>query len=993
MKSEITKYSEDNFSTIEVKFVFPVEDLQLNETSIGIRVSLNECSIFGPPGGPELPSKIIRLALPQNTKVTEVLVKTGKVIRLNKKSEKVAPIQPPQIAGKYKEPSPRKVNEKDRPDFASNSFEAPEFFPPQSKLYENEMNKRHYWIKHIKTEQNGPLSIAVIKIMPLRTTRKGFLRFAPKIIISVKCAKTAKSATDTASKFSTGQIKRFIDLTKGFVLNPEDVDNFDLLADSLPSLYDYIIVTDNQNWNETTLTAITPTTPEEDPGDLVQEFQRLADWKNRRGLKAKVVTISDIVSGSIPGENVDFKNQARDLQEVIRNFLKWAYDNWGISWVLLGGDVNIVPVRIVAGCLPGHYHGEITIQTRNDPPENAEAYWETCPKGGYPSPYHTFLKMNATDCGELWLYTPDSWDKHCLVRQDNGLLIPYIDSVPHAGPMDLFWWFCENDSYNTRSYTPTNFVFIKGIVPLWNGTLSWLYYYNTISTDLYYSSLKADQKYNLPGKHDWDLNDNKIYGQSKIDYTQTDNSDFDGVEFRADVSVGRAPVSKVIEAKTFVDKVIAYEQFRNPDGSMLPLAWPSKMLIASSGQGFYGSGFQFQRGVNYQYDSGNKRSVLDLGSNTVTSDYLKLIIITANEDILFFEYDTNAATTGRGWYYCLDNGNFSPSEQIINGVSQALPTKWIVVYSQKVEELTPKFYLLYSQTEKSNSVIDQENLRAQIQNEIPQIANFYRIYQDLGTLTPSQIASTPIEYLLSGNITKRLNEGYHFLSLCGEGDPTGCCGLYTARPGNTQNLVNGYQTFITFANACLTNQFDSPDQLPLSKALLNNQNGGAVAYVGFSRFGYSKPEGGGESAESQSLFFHALTPKTNNLGLLNDSRLSIAQEGAYQKWIVFAQNLMGDPEMPVWIGTPVNMNMSGVPSELNTGDQELNLIVTDDCWLPIGDVVITATLDNALLEKCITDANGNAVLRLSLANPGNLEIVASYKNAISAIQTCNIKSP
>lgn len=75
-------------------------------------------------------------------------------------------------------------------------------------------------------------------------------------------------------------------------------------------------------------------------------FQTLADWKRSKGLSAEIVAVEDIY---------DFYDGI-DEQEKIRNFIRDAYYNNDLSYVLLGGDAdgsrkggtsgdNIVPVR------------------------------------------------------------------------------------------------------------------------------------------------------------------------------------------------------------------------------------------------------------------------------------------------------------------------------------------------------------------------------------------------------------------------------------------------------------------------------------------------------------------------------------------------------------------------------------------------------------------------------------------------------------------------
>lgn len=72
-------------------------------------------------------------------------------------------------------------------------------------------------------------------------------------------------------------------------------------------------------------------------GSLEDEFQRLADWKTKKGVPATVVNTSWIES-SYAGTGVD-------TQERIRNFINDTYTAWGTKWVLLGGDTNIIPCR------------------------------------------------------------------------------------------------------------------------------------------------------------------------------------------------------------------------------------------------------------------------------------------------------------------------------------------------------------------------------------------------------------------------------------------------------------------------------------------------------------------------------------------------------------------------------------------------------------------------------------------------------------------------
>jgi len=71
---------------------------------------------------------------------------------------------------------------------------------------------------------------------------------------------------------------------------------------------------------------------------LAAEFQVLADFKTAQGLATVVSTVENIVSGNRNGA---------DVQETIRMYIRDAYEKWGIEYVLLGGDSDILPPRYV----------------------------------------------------------------------------------------------------------------------------------------------------------------------------------------------------------------------------------------------------------------------------------------------------------------------------------------------------------------------------------------------------------------------------------------------------------------------------------------------------------------------------------------------------------------------------------------------------------------------------------------------------------------------
>ncbi|HII06380.1 MAG TPA: hypothetical protein HA349_03425, partial [Methanotrichaceae archaeon] len=115
---------------------------------------------------------------------------------------------------------------------------------------------------------------------------------------------------------------------------PEDREDVDMIVDNpektttyvsdlaltgksllLDGNYEYVIIT-NQYMKDA-------------PGPY--NFQELANWKTSKGVPAAIVTVEEIYAA--------YKYTLhRDDQEMIRNFIKDAYANNGIRYVLLGGD-------------------------------------------------------------------------------------------------------------------------------------------------------------------------------------------------------------------------------------------------------------------------------------------------------------------------------------------------------------------------------------------------------------------------------------------------------------------------------------------------------------------------------------------------------------------------------------------------------------------------------------------------------------------------------
>lgn len=67
------------------------------------------------------------------------------------------------------------------------------------------------------------------------------------------------------------------------------------------------------------------------------DFHTLISKRQEQGLSATIKTVEEIYA-EYPGE---------DNPERIRNFIRDAYLNWSTNWILLAGDVEFVPTRLL----------------------------------------------------------------------------------------------------------------------------------------------------------------------------------------------------------------------------------------------------------------------------------------------------------------------------------------------------------------------------------------------------------------------------------------------------------------------------------------------------------------------------------------------------------------------------------------------------------------------------------------------------------------------
>lgn len=847
---------------------FQRNDLTIRETSLGVRFQLKGCRIEGPAGAPALPLRKIKIALPPRTRPKRLKIKIVKKTLVAQSKVFVASIQPQEDPFVYYDNIDNKAPVKT--------------IMPDEALYKQALKGKGGPAVMGEPLHIGNIPVVTIEVKPLQYTEDGAIELIEHLVLEV----SLKADKKAFIKPTLTRLQRYKEhsLVHELVENPELVRDtplqlkkmakIDKLVPSpvripehigqpgarvrIPNHVDYLIITDNDKWDADSATKTTPA------GNLNSEFDRLAAHKKARGYRTHVAQIKDIVSGQYG----DFSTGARDLQEVIRSFLKHFVAQKGVEWLLLGGDVSIVPPRLACACAWGRINqGSLDDENRSE--------W----KGTYLG-----MRVNAAELGA---------NTHTLTNYSTGQLIPF-DASGSSNTTTPGWYHTTDDTFATRTAVQSQWIRVNGPAVLTNASMAWYTPTNMIPTDMYYSSLYGPL-YNIPGRHDWDLLNNGLYAQHSHDDT-----DLGGADFSVDVGVGRAPVETVDQARIFVDKVIEYDKW-GEQHLIHEFNRFKKMLYVAEHWARYFHTISPQAGNtsppgNQRFHSNSAGGYALIHDTALTRENSGNKIICRYSDVARKElqFNMDADTSSPGWFYAVSANDLTPSFVQISilfiSFRLPVPTEWAVVHGPPAD-ITPASYDV-DKEETDSSVTQQEELREWMNSQFGRINQVQRLYSDVTDMPAGSFSGAALKQLTTENLRDELNSGHHFVSLTGHGNWSGVAHLDHAM---INSLNNGAKSFIAIADSCLTNKFDANDAI--GESLLHHPTGGAVAYIGNSRYSWI---GIGDDFRLQ--FFKSMK-YSRNLANLNDSRCLFrndTQHRLYKIWTILEQTLMGDPEMNVY---------------------------------------------------------------------------------------------
>ncbi len=217
-----------------------------------------------------------------------------------------------------------------------------------------------------------------------------------------------------------------------------------------------------------------------------------------------------------------------------------------------------------------------------------------------------------------------------------------------------------------------------------------------------------------------------------------------------------------------------------------------------------------------------------------------------------------------------------------------------------------------------------------------------------------------IEGISESAANNEFDNGYQLVHFVGHGNEYGIyygvqgSGGPIMNTSDADNLSNGFSKLsIVTSIACFSGAMDeagsSANYDCLAEHLINATNGGAVAVMFNSRYGWGdgSQEGAlGASGEQSKYFFRAIHQNGHYIlgqawADMESSMVPAAGSNQYYRWCLYERNLLGDPTLEIWTDVPVQLSMTVNADSILEGQDTVITVTVGDAKAPVQGAVVT----------------------------------------------------
>jgi hypothetical protein len=196
-------------------------------------------------------------------------------------------------------------------------------------------------------------------------------------------------------------------------------------------------------------------------------------------------------------------------------------------------------------------------------------------------------------------------------------------------------------------------------------------------------------------------------------------------------------------------------------------------------------------------------------------------------------------------------------------------------------------------------------------------------------------------------------------------------------------LTNSNKQGIMYSLGCWPADFAA--SVCIAESFVRNSNGGGVAFVGNSRFGwYNSGTYDSLSMKYDRHFFKALFPDGNDkLGPVFSSHKTSGYQWdlwGHYKYIFTELTLLGDPEMPIWKENPSSFSVSH-PNQIPLTPSSFTVIVTSG-GSPVNQAYVCVWKGSEVYQTGFTNSAGQKTFSISPNSQGEMYVTVTKQNYI-----------
>ena len=209
-------------------------------------------------------------------------------------------------------------------------------------------------------------------------------------------------------------------------------------------------------------------------------------------------------------------------------------------------------------------------------------------------------------------------------------------------------------------------------------------------------------------------------------------------------------------------------------------------------------------------------------------------------------------------------------------------------------------------------------------------------------------------------------------------------GIYSS---DADNFTNIYQQSIFYSIGCDPCAYDYDC---IAEHFVRNENGGGIAFVGNSRYGWYSPWNDDfYSLRYDRYFFRSLFSQDHyRLGeCFSDHKNDAYQSDNTYRYIYQELTLLGDPEVPIWTENPQSFGLVSYPDSIPIGDQDVTVEVKD-MGSPVSGAFVCLMKDTEVYAVGTTGSDGSVTLAVSPLSTGTMDVTVTARDYLPYEGSC-----